>query len=423
MARPLDSMVYVCVATGFNLPLFEACVARRPGDIVLVVSEERNIKDSARRLQDELETALPGVRVHRPDLTANAQALAGDGIMESLAWIQNVLRPCLKQPALAGKPRHLNLTGGTKAMSLALVSAARWDAFDYKAARSQSIEAVELQPDASGRPRLRPREVLALTDASPDVVARLYNDHSQPAARNPLLDAIGAVELAATIWDGQQSGAAGLTTLFEQLEIVWSHGRDRPEYRHKRVALTLPPQTDFAALDDWLNRFSRLQAGVLYRDGDQLHLPGNSPAHGERNIIAWLNANWLEQLCHRWLVDGGLPPSAVSLHLTIGPEAKNSASQREADVLIHYHGQTRLIEVKAGLPAQREASDLETQVSSLGERFGQSRKALFVSPRLRWQLVTTSRWHSFQARCKSARVEICTDRQSLLKFAGLLPQD
>lgn len=419
MAQALDPIVYVCVATGFNLPLFEACMARRPGDIVLVVSADAHIQRSARRLQAQLEDALPGVRIHRPDQLAGSVPLGGDGIIESLAWIEGVLCPCLQQPALAGRPRYLNLTGGTKAMSLALVSAARWDALDYKAARSPRMEVVELHTDGSGRQRLREREALAVNDAHPDVVAQLYNAHSRRAAHNPLLDRPGAVELAAAIWAAQQSGETGLATLFDLLEKVWSHGRQQAEYRSKRVALALPPAAGRAALDVWLQRFAELQPGVLHADGDALHMPGNSPARSERDFVAWISANWLEQLCHHWLVQAGLPPQAVSLHLTIGPHAGDSASQREADLVIHFRSQTRLIEVKAGLPAQREASDLEAQLSSLGERFGQSRKALFISPRLRAQLAATSRWDSFSARCEGARIEICADRGALLKFAGL----
>lgn len=417
---PLTPIVYVCVATGFNLPLFEACAARRPGDIVLVVSDDAHIARAARRLQGELEKALHGVRIHRPDRAAGNPPLGGDDIMESLAWIENVLRPCLEQPVLADKPRYLNLTGGTKAMSLALVSAAHWDALDYKAARTHSMETVELRPDVHGRRRLQHKEHLALNDASPDVVARLYNDHIQPAAENRLLASPHSAGLAAALWQAQDEGEAGLAALFDTLEQVWSRGREQAEYRHRRVAVALPPQADLAAIDRWLARFGQLQADVLYRDGKLLHLPGNSPHRSEKDFIAWVNANWLEQLCLHWLVEGGLPASAVSTHLTIGPEAANSASQREADVVIHYRSKTRLIEVKAGLPAQRDAASLETQLSSLGNRFGQSDKALFIAPRLRSTLVSTSRWDSFHARCEGARIALCHDRQALLDFAGLL---
>jgi len=109
----------------------------------------------------------------------------------------------------------------------------------------------------------------------------------------------------------------------------------------------------------------------------------------------------------------------VATNRKTGAAPTRSAGQREADLLIHHRSQTRLIEVKAGLPDGHSPAELESQVSSLGERFGKTRKALFVSPRLKQQLASRRRWENFHLRCQANQVALCDSRDALLHFAGL----
>lgn len=419
MSAPLNPLVYVCVTSAFNLPELEACLARRPSDIVLVVSDHGEFAAGAERLRKRLDEALPGVRIHLPQQQSGALPLGGDDVIECQTWVRAVLQPYLQSAQFAGKPRHLNFTGGTKAMTVALVLAGGWDALEYKARGRQQLQVVGLQAAESGLALLTERDALAVEDVAPITVAQLHNDHHEHVRPNPLFDRPESLELALALWQAQAQQDAALSGLFDLLEQVWSSERELAQHRQPRIAVALPAALSVEELDRWLARLADLQPKVLRRDGQMLEMPGNRPRPEDRDFVAWINANWLEQLCHHWLLQAGLAPQAVTLNLKIGLDASRSGSQREADLVLHNRGQTRLIEVKAGLPKGQPPAQLENQISSLGERFGHSLKALFISPRLRQQLESGQRWENFELRCQANRVRLCHDHASLLHFAGL----
>ncbi|WP_345793318.1 hypothetical protein AAG895_17865 [Thauera sp. JM12B12] len=418
MTEPLNPVVYTCVVSEYNLPEFEACVARRPTDVVLVVSDDARFKQAAKRLANQLREALPGARIHRPDQQAHSLRLGGDDVIECQDWAQRVLKPYLLQDDLRDKHRYLNFTGGTKAMILALVSVGDWEILDYKANGRQELQAVSLKADATGTLTLERSDLIKIEDVMPAAVARLHNDHIEPVRLNRLFDNAASLPLAEAIWKAQLQKDPTLAGLFDLLESVWSSGRDYANYRCERVEVPLPTTLDRSELKSWLDRFCKLQDGALSLKDDHLELPGNRPGVRQRDFVAWVNANWLEQLCGHWLIAAGLPASAIARNLKVGPDATHSGTHREADLVLHNRGQTRLIEVKAGLAKGHAPAELENQVSSLTERFGKTRKALFVSPRLK-QKVGSNRWENFELRCQANQVALCCDRSSLLKFAGL----
>jgi len=420
MSITLTPAVYVCVVSNYNLPELEACLARHPSDIVLVVSDPEQFEQAADRLEQQLDRALPGVTIHRPDLQPGALPLGGADAVECQAWVQGVLQPYLARAEFEGKSRYLNFTGGTKAMSLALVLGIDWRALDYKADGRPQLQVVALHGGDNGKLSLSAEPPLAIKDVAPLTVAGLHNDHLEHIRPNPLFAHSDSLALAQAIWRAQAEQDPALTGLFDVLEQVWSIGRDAPEFHKERVSVALPEDIDKQALDAWLQGLSALQPEVLVRTGAMLELPGNRRRKQQRDFIAWVNANWLEQLCHHWLVEAGLPPQAVALNLKTGADRARSAGQREADLLIHNRSQTRLIEVKAGLPDGHSPAELESQVSSLGERFGKTDKALFVSPRLKQQLASRRRWENFHLRCQASQVALCDSQAALLHFAGLV---
>jgi hypothetical protein len=419
MSPTLNAVTYVCVVSNYNLPDLEACLARHPSDVVLVVSDHEQFEQAANRLEKQLCNALPGIRIHRPNLQPGALPLGGDDAIECQRWVQDVLLPYLQRPELTGKPRYLNFTGGTKTMVLSLVLAGGWDALDYKAHGQQRLQAMGLKPRSNHMLQLEALDALHIEDVAPSAVAELHNDHIDRIRPNPLLEHPNSLSLAQSIWAAQATQDPGLSSLFDVLEQVWSIQRHQHDYQQHRVRIDLPEHADTDALDAWLSKLDGLQNGVLRRDGDALEMPGNKCRKQERDFVSWINANWLEQLCYCWLLDAGLPQLAVSRNLKIGLDARHSGSQREADLVLHHRSQTRLIEVKAGLPAGHAPAELENQVSALGERFGKTRKALFVSPRLRQQLHNRNRWENFQLRCLANQVDLCDDRDTLVRFAGL----
>lgn len=122
-ALSLKPLAYVCMVSNFNLPELEACLARRPSDVLLVVSDSAPFADAALRLQQRLQQDLPGSTVHVLHRSSTQHSLGGDDLLEAQQWFRQVLQPQLEQLAAAGKPAALNFTGGTKAMAFALLQA------------------------------------------------------------------------------------------------------------------------------------------------------------------------------------------------------------------------------------------------------------------------------------------------------------
>jgi len=421
MISNLNSMVYVCVVSGFNVAELESCLARRPSHVLLVVSDRQEFRKGAERLENVLKARLPGITLHRPDCQNDAAKLGGDDVLECQAWVQEVLLPYLNQPGLQALPRLLNFTGGTKAMTAALLAAGSWAELDYKAISQQKLQVLKLlQANNAAAHEFTALQTMSLADAHALDVAALYNPRTRNAPLNPLIQHPASGKLAQDIWEAQNRADPTLQTLFDALGEVWSAGRDKDEHKKSHTSVVpLPPSLDWPALDTWLQRCNALVPGVLSREQAKLNLPGNKCKDEQAHFKAWISGAWLEQLCYDWLHQAGVPESAIARNLVGGLDDARTSSKREADLLLHYRGATRVIEVKAGLPKNFEPKHMQEQLSSLENHFGKTKKTLFIGPHLKLQLQTNNQLDDFCLRCKAADVDICYDRASLLKSAGI----
>lgn len=413
----LQPMAYVCVVSGYNLPDLESCLTRRPSDVLLVTSD--SLRGGARRLRQRLESVLPGVRVHTLDCDSTNRPLGGDDVIEAQQWVGDVLRPYLRRPELGDRPHVLNFTGGTKAMGMALLNGHIWQQLDYKAIGQAELQV--LQPLPGQQFELLTR--LRLTSVSPFDVAALHADDVSADPLNPIItrQPEASLILARAIWQAQADTDPTLQRLFENLERLWVHRRDDLELACNQVRLDwagfLPSdQAPAPLLEEWLQRFRALEPEALRWDAAGIELPGNNPRRACRNLRDWISGDWLEQLAYHWLLEEGIPERAIARNLKSGTEPGQSGSQREADLLVHHHSDTRLVEIKAGLPPGHAPSELENQVSSLGSRFGRTLKALLVSPQLQRQLQAGKRWENFELRCKANGIRLLASREGLLDF-------
>jgi len=415
-------MLYVCSVSEHNVPSLQAVLLHQPSHVLLIVSKP--FKDAAQRLQAVLERTLPGLCVSRPEPVPPLLELEGDDVLDTQRWLHEVLLPYMQRPELAHLPKHLNLTGGTKAMAVALVACRRWDGLDYKGLSAMHLQVLR-PPAASGDPfELHASPELA--DPSPLDVAELYNPHIQTLKPNPIIqqhEALSA-ELAGDLWLAQSERHAGLEALLEAFERVWVLGKDQNAYQCAQATIDLqPPSVDPAptgrTLADWVQRFDALCPGVLALQQRQLTLPGNRTSKAHEHWKRWVSGDWLEQLCQLWLRDLGLPNSAIVGNLKVGESAHQSATQREADVFVHYRSQSYLIETKAGLPPDTKASDMEKQISSLAGRLGKVNKVLLLAPSLMHSLQQDNRWDGFKLRCSSNNVQSVISQLDLQKLLRL----
>ena len=95
---------------------------------------------------------------------------------------------------------------------------------------------------------------------------------------------------------------------------------------------------------------------------------------------------------------------------------QRSDGNREADLLIHQHNITSLVEIKAGLPPGKSPSEMENQLSSLGTRFGKTRKALLLGPQLQRDLCHQRRIEALWYRCRASGVTLLLEKIHLIAF-------
>lgn len=418
-----ERMTYVCVVTGLNLPNLEACLAHRPSNVLLLVSRGLHIPEAGRRLKRQIEGLLPDAHITVLG-DSEDHVLRGDGVIETQQWAIDVLLVHLRDTELAPRPHSLNMSGGTKAMTAVLVGVHDWNEIDYKAQDKDTLEVCALVTSGdTPHARFIASDNLALPDVSAIVVAQLYADHAAETSSrfSGLENDVGAA-LSEAIWQAQEDNDPALETLFQSLENIWSHGRNQDKWNQNEIAV---PWSDFLAdgtslpgdaIHDWLSQINRLAPDVVTWDDHGVRLPGNKPRKSGKELYHWLNGGWLELLAYRWLRGAKLPEEAVARNVVGGSDPRQSSTQREADLLIHYQKKTRLIEIKAGLPPNHKASDLENQISSLVDRFGRTDKALLIGPQLRYRLEHEDRLVDFKQRCRASQVKVITCKQELIDF-------
>lgn len=410
----LRPLLYVCIVSNFNLPEFESCLVRRPACVLLVAS--RGYEGKAALLENGLKQALGDTWVEVIGC-AQDDELRGDDLASCHEWVRLSLQPRLHRAHEVGMRCGLNFTGGTKPLALAVYGAWDWDLADYLSSGQQRLQS--FRPSEPGEPRY---ERVPLIGASALQVARLYAPVVSQSEENRVIQAEPeqTLSVAKAVWHAQEAGDAALATLFEALERVWFG--DEALCRHKSVSLGWQDFLGDASTDSgvrtWMTRFAALAPEVLACDSSGVCLPGRRAKGAGRDVRDWIGGVWLEQLVRAWLAENGLAPREWAFNLRVGDEAADSARLREADVLVHRHNLTWLVEIKAGIPKNHKPSDLRKQVESLGDRFGQTRKALLVGPAIRRQLQGRN-WRDFETSCAAARVSLCTDQSALRAFLGL----
>lgn len=421
----MKPMGYVCTVSSYNLPELEACLTRQPSDVLLVVSD--NFRESAERLKKRLVERLPAIVVHMLHKNETGQTLSGDNLLESQAWVDAVVAPALRALQAEGKEIVLNFTGGTKSIAMALLHGYRWAWVDYKARKTNKLEALRFQKNGKFCPLFRAQqkvEPAELVSAEVLDIPRLHNDAVAQSTLNSVMENPKSAATARELWEALSTKETGITGLFKALTRLWSEERNNPAYDKDSITLTWAEflkgsDLTHAEALPWLEKFHTLMPEALVLTPDTLTLPGNDATKKQRALRDWVSGLWLEQLCYVWLRQAGIPDSAIGRSVTIG----EGGGKREADLLVHYKGQTTLIEVKADVPPGGELKKLEEQLASIGEsRFGQNEKVLLCGPELSALLNDGSnKSDAFKKRCKSSKVALYTTADELLKAIALMP--
>lgn len=412
----LQDLIYVCVVSNYNLPNFESCLLRQPKHIVLVVSDHKPVQEGAERLKAQLESALKGVMVHRPD---KEKKFNGRSFASCKAWVDSCLVPYLD--GLESYPRACNITGGTKLNTLTLaVPKYRWAWLDYKD-EDHSLQKLEFKNN-----ELVCVAEERLASASPIDVARLNSNEVKEVDPNRLIVEQEALstELAQQLWDAlstpQSVQGKALLELFGNkktgLEAAWLYDVFTPDTKAGLLKLSA---TEFIGQDEfntvqlaWLNQWHALARESIKADADYLLLPSKAM---KDDFKRWLSGDWLEQLVGIWLLDK-VKSKTIAMNLKINPlkDEKSSTGERETDIVVHDKGRTTVIEVKTDLAPGHKVKDLLQQITSLGERLGRTRKVLMIGPQLQQSI--QDRVKDIEKRCKADNVILCRNKEELLRL-------
>ena len=412
--------IYVCVISEFTLPTLEACMSLRPEHIVLIASDGEAFAKQGRPLQGLLQERLNGSRVEILSSASTGQRLGGDNITDNQAWLTAHLTPRLQEVTRQGGICAANLTGGTKAMALALAACHDWQRLDYQPLGNKPMQSVRAsqQPHYLEQPSALPH----LYDARPLDIARLHNEKARVSKPNPVRDHPDSLELAQRIWEAQQAQQPALQALFAGLERIWAHQRE--QYQQASVTLAWSQfladgsyaQAHVNDIRGWVTALGSLHTPpLLHADAQHITLPGNTSSKAHKLLRAWISGDWLEQLVRYWLLQQNIPATAIECNI-ICAEEDASGSQREADLLVHHRHVTSLIEIKAGLPPHKATAELENQLSSLGSRFGKTRKALFLGPEALRAMRAQRRAEDFWLRCRANQVTLLLTPEQLHSF-------
>lgn len=421
-AHEIKPITYLCIASEFNLAEFEACLAVQPSDLVLIVSSFDKAQRAAKRLESALDHALPGIRIHRPDTDA---PFDGEMILEVQAWINSTLKPYLQQHTPMENQQVLNFTGGTKALSMALLTTLACSRLHYKGIGQNRIQVLEREDNQW----LTTSESLEPITATPLEVARLYAGNVRITEGLREQSQLAA-PLAHRIWHSLTEQDEGLLQLFNGLECIWSQGRGNPEYQRAQLELPLSrflqTQDPLPSTLNWIEQLSALSPRALTLENGLLTLPGNSPRKpASKYLRKWICGEWLEELVFQWLRDAGIPKAHLARGVVVSDtQSRFSESGREADLFVHHNGQSSVVEIKADLPPDTDVRSMEQQLSSLGDRYGKTRKVLFVGPELQQKLRREQHWAAFTARFQGSGITLCSDQTTLLQAFGLVaPKD
>lgn len=381
-APSLNRLIYVCSISDYNLPEYESCLKRRPAYLVLLVSDYDRAQAAAERFANLVRSRIAGVQIIRPD--QDGDTFGGADLVEFQQWLQRVLVPALARLP-ADCQRVYNLTGGTKMMALAVLTAGLgWSWLEYKAERGNSLQKVDY---VNGILSARGAEELGQVD--PVDVARLYSEHVKQERQNSIFSRSDSAAQAQKLWQGLCARDSSLLELFGDkkhgLESIWMYGAGNPEFKQKHLtvsACNFVANTTFNnAQLGWLHGWSRLKPDSLAVTPDSISLAGNKNSRDE--LRRWLSGDWLEQLASHWLSEE-IPADRIRLNVRVRPENETNSSlgERETDILVYHKGATSIIEAKTDLPPGQQMSDAIRQLASISNRFGRVTKILLIGPQL-----------------------------------------
>ena len=382
--------VYCLVVSDHNVSELECCITLQPAVIILIASQRFIV--AAQRLARILRARLPHCSVLIPsndDLT-----LTGDTFTNCDHWIAQVLTPALQalEAPSCGEEGlwFLNVTGGTKAIALALSKLNYWHVWHYKAYDKDYIEHID-RVDMS-----KPTHQIALQPISAKEYCELYTSFSD----SPFTVDSGRVALANWMWDNRCKDT-GVIALCDYLRKQPSPSRrgyiQRVELTHLGVSRECMAAFAQACAEHWPT--------LLRCHNDSIDVL----------IDPWIYGGWLEDQVQSWLQKWCLI-NAYGEHALLRDVRITNADnshKAELDFVVYHRCQAFVIEAKSDID---KSGPLVKQLSLQSIQLGKKHLAVLVGPDVSTH---PQKLDQLRSTLGNNQISLLTNQSDLINFLEL----
>jgi hypothetical protein len=387
MERPA---VYCLVVSEHNVSELECCITLKPVVTILIASQR--FMAAAQRFAHSLNTRLPDCSVLIP--TNENLPLIGDTFSNCDHWIAQVLTPALQELKTLNQHEeslwYLNVTGGTKAIALALSRLHYWHVWHYKAYDKAYIEHID-RIDTT-----RPTQQIALQPISAKEYCELYT----PFSDSPITFDSGRLALAEWMWDNRCQDA-GVIALCDYLRK-----QPLPNRRGSMQRITLA--------DLGVNRecMAALAQACAEHWPERLYINDDSI---DVFIDQWFYGGWLEDQIQSWLqkwcLQNAYGENALLRDVRI-TNADNS-HKAELDFVVYHRCQAFVIEAKADID---KSGPLVKQLSLQSIQLGKKHLAVLVGPDVSTH---PQKLDQLRSTLGNNQISLLTNQSDLINFLEL----
>ena len=386
----MQPAVYCLVVSDHNVSELECCITLQPAVTVLIASQR--FVAAAQRFARTLRARLPACSVLIP--VNDELPLTGDTFANCDHWIAQVLTPALQELKTLSQHEeslwYLNVTGGTKAIALALSRLHYWHVWHYKAYDKAYIEHID-RLDTS-----RPTQQIALQPISAKEYCELYT----PFSDTPITSDSGRLAMANWMWDNRRQDT-GVIALCDYLR------KQPPPTRRgniQRIAFT-----DLGVTHESMAAFAQACAehwpALLHCNDDYIDVL----------IDQWIYGGWLEDQIQSWLQSWCMrnPYGEHALLRDVRITNADNSHKAELDFVVYHRCQAFVIEAKADID---KSGPLVKQLSLQSIQLGKKHLAVLVGPDVSTH---PQKLDQLRSTLGNNQISLLTNQSDLINFLEL----
>ena len=399
---------YFIILSEHNIAEYRACLHLQPENVHLIVTQRIAKQNAHIRFKNTLEESgkFHG-KVHEIGFQ-KGNKLIGERTTEIQTWLNKAFQNYLTSHQINNNA-VLNITGGTKALSMLLAHHHNWQELHYQPfqPRRKQIYIDKLNPQTLqfiGEIRLSNR--FSLRDG-----LKLYADKIGNHSPNPITQHPDSLPLAQMRFAAQSLTQPQNDNLFPAITPVLERVWQQPDLNNqKEITLTwqefqgaepIALQTFFTRLANLIeptNRIRITETGLTlptkYKKNSQI-------GRQLYNWKKWISGDWFEQLIYTWLRENGVPAQNIETGLQ---PATGESNGNETDILLFHKNQLIFCELKSALSPHTGLQEPLRQLLEQTDNMGKVRRVLILSPIIKAQV--QDKWSDFEHRCASKHIQI-----------------